>query len=133
MGRFVGAVTSCSHPSKWAAPTMMRRNWPVRSLTHVLRKETRKRDPPPFAEGECQQCMQEQMSWLKRNNNWKGKINTYHCLSHPAVSVVHFAHHVGSETWAVPYHVVEPMAWEYPYQGDQVQEGVEDRLVMAGL
>ncbi len=49
------------------------------------------------------------------------------------VIVVHFAHCTGDTTQAIPYHVVQPMAWEYPYQYGQAQKALRDRLVLTSL
>ncbi len=40
---------------------------------------------------------------------------------------------VGRSTYTVPYHIVGPMAWEYPYHSGQAQEDLPDRLVPASL
>ncbi len=46
---------------------------------------------------------------------------------------MNFSYRVGSAIYAVPYHVVGPMAWEYPYHSRQAQEDLPDRLVPASL
>ncbi len=44
-----------------------------------------------------------------------------------------FSYRVNSTTYAVPYHVVGPMTWEYPYHSRQAQEDLADRLIPASL
>ncbi len=46
---------------------------------------------------------------------------------------MNFSYRVGPVTYVVPYHVVGPMAWEYPYHSGQAQEDLPDRLVPASL
>ncbi len=46
---------------------------------------------------------------------------------------MNFSYRVKTTTYAVPYHVVGPMAWEYPYHSGQAQEDLPDRLVPASL
>ncbi len=46
---------------------------------------------------------------------------------------MNFSYRVGLATYAVPYHVVGPMAWEYLYHSGQAQEDLPDRLVPASL
>ena len=48
-------------------------------------------------------------------------------------SPVNFSYRVGPATYAVPYHIVSPMTWEYPYHSGQAQEDLPDRLVPASL
>ncbi len=46
---------------------------------------------------------------------------------------MNFSYRVSSATYAVPYHVVGPMTWEYPYHSGQAQEDLSDHLVPASL
>ncbi len=46
---------------------------------------------------------------------------------------MNFSYRVGPATYAVPYHVVGPMTWEYPCHSGQAQEDLPDRLVPASL
>ncbi len=46
---------------------------------------------------------------------------------------VNFAVETTSGKMVIPYRVVAPMAWEYPYAFGQAQESLQDRLVTASL
>ena len=46
---------------------------------------------------------------------------------------VNFAVETATGKMAIPYRVVAPMAWEYPYTFGQAQESLQDRLVTASL
>ncbi len=70
--------------------------------------------------------MVAQAAKIRDEPYWKGEMNSHYCFPRPEASPVHFGHLVGSITHAIPYHVVGPMACEYPYQYGQAQEDLSD-------
>ncbi len=63
----------------------------------------------------------------------KDQLARYHYFPTPEDSPVNFSYQVGPATYAVPYCIVGPMAWEYPYHNGQAQEDLPDQLVAASL
>ncbi len=64
---------------------------------------------------------------------WKEQLAQSHYLPTPEHSLVNFSYLVGRSTYAVPYHMVTLMSWEYPYHSGQAQEDLTDQLVPASL
>ncbi len=75
---------------------------------------------------------QQDTQWSK-DAYWKAELKKNYYLPGPDASPVNFSYQLKGSTLAVPYHVVGPMAWEYPYHNGQVQEDLPDRLVPASL
>ncbi len=69
----------------------------------------------------------------KSDAYWKEQLAQYQYLPTPKHNLVNFSYRVRMATYAVPYHMVGPMAWEYPYHSGQAQEDLSDRLVLASL
>ncbi len=70
---------------------------------------------------------------LQCDGYWKEQLKGSHYFPTPEDSPVNFSYWVGPATYAVPYNVVGPMTWEYPYHSGQAQEDLFDRLVPASL
>ncbi len=60
-------------------------------------------------------CTQHQETACDGDAYWKEQLAQSHYLSTPDHSPVNFSYLVGRSTYVVPYHVVGPMSWEYPY------------------
>ena len=88
---------------------------------------------PHITEQECLAHAQHQDTACRGDAYWKDQLAHSHYLPTPEHSPVNFSHQVGRYTYVVPYHVVGPMAWEYPYHSGQPQEDLSDRLVPASL
>ena len=67
------------------------------------------------------------------DGHWKEQLKRSQYFPTPENGLVNFSYRVGSTIYAVPYHVVGPMMWEYPYHSGQAQEDLSDRLVPASL
>ncbi len=70
---------------------------------------------------------------LRSDDYWKEELKRTHYFPISGDSPVNFSYWVASSTYAVPYHVVGPMTWEYPYHSGQAQEDLSDCLVPASL
>ncbi len=70
---------------------------------------------------------------LQSDGHWKEQLARNHYFPTPEDSPVNFSYRVGSAIYTVPYHVVGPMTWEYPYHSGQAQEDLSDHLVPASL
>ncbi len=57
---------------------------------------------------------------------WEKALDETKYLPTPKVSLVNFSYRDEGSTLSVPYHVVGPMAWEYPYHRGQAQEDLSD-------
>ena len=88
---------------------------------------------PHITEEECVTRAAHQDAALQSDGHWKEQLKRSHYFPTPEDSPVNFSYRVGSTTYAVPYHVVGPMTWEYPYHSGQAQEDLFDRLVPASL
>ncbi len=75
----------------------------------------------------------QQDTALQSDDHWKEELKRSHCFPAPEDSLVNFSYRAASSTYAVPYHVVGPMTWEYPYHSGQAQKELSDRLVPARL
>ena len=69
----------------------------------------------------------------KRDEYWKETLENSQFFPAPEASPVCFSYLDRGSTLTVPYHVVGPLAWEYPYHCGQPQEDLSDRLVPASL
>ncbi len=57
---------------------------------------------------------------------WEKQLKESKYLPAPDTSPVNFSYQDERFTYMVPYHVVGPMAWEYPYHSGQAQEDLLD-------
>ncbi len=65
---------------------------------------------------------------------WKAELNRQTiAFPAPEASPVHFSYRVKGCAITVPYHVMRPRVWEYPYHNGQAQKDLSDRLVPASL
>ncbi len=80
-----------------------------------------------LARAECQDTA------CRGDDYWKDQLGQCHYFPTPEDSPVNFSYRVKTTTYAIHYHVVGPMAWEYPYHSGQAQEDLPDRLVPASL
>ncbi len=88
---------------------------------------------PRITEEERATRAERQNTALQSDEYWKDELQACHYFPTPEDSPVNFSYRVGSDTYAVPYHVVGPMTWEYPYHSGQAQEDLADRLIPASL
>ncbi len=72
-------------------------------------------------------------SQAEQDSFWTDQVTWSLYFTTPMGIPVNFMGEGYNGTMAVPYHVVAPMAWEYPYAFGQAQESVLDRLMMASL
>ncbi len=93
------------------------------------------------AKGKCslitkQECLERaacQDEECTGDKYWEKELAESKYLPNPEPSPVNFSYWDAGSTLTVPYHVVGPMAWEYPYHSGQAQEDLPDRLVPASL
>ncbi len=104
-----------------------------RQVTYPRAEKDEKGRCPHITEQERLACAQHQDTACKGDAYWKDQLAHHHYLPTPEHSPVNFSYQVRMSTYAVPYHVVGPMAWEYPYHSGQAQEDLSDRLVPASL
>ncbi len=77
---------------------------------------------------------QAQQEGVKNDQFWQDVIYSTQYVPGPDDTPVNFAVRTGlGRIMAIPYRVVAPMAWEYPYANGQLQESITDRLVPASL
>ncbi len=88
---------------------------------------------PRISEEECVKRARRQNPALQSDAYWKGELAACRYLPTPEDSPVNFSYRVNSNIYAVPYHAVGPMTWEYPYHSGQAQEDLADRLIPASL
>ncbi len=88
---------------------------------------------PHIVEEERVTCAVHQDTAPESDGHWKEQLKRSQYFPTPENGLVNFSYRVGSTIYAVPYHVVGPMMWEYPYHSGQAQEDLSDRLVPASL
>ncbi len=77
---------------------------------------------------------QAQKEGVNNDQFWQDEISNTQYVPGPDDTPVNFAVRSGlGQVMAIPYRVVAPMAWEYPYAYGQLQESITDRLVPASL
>ena len=104
-----------------------------RRVTYDRAAKSDKGKYPHITEEECITRATRQDTTLQADEHWKEELKRAHYFPTPEDSPVNFSYRVASSTYAVPYHVVGPMTWEYPYHSGQAQEDLSDRLVPASL
>ncbi len=104
-----------------------------RQITYPRSEKDEKGKYPHITEEERLERTERQDMDLRRDAYWKDQLARHHYFPTPEDSPVNFSYRVGSAIYAVPYHVVGPMTWEYPYHSGQAQEDLHDRLVPASL
>ncbi len=93
-----------------------------RQVTYSRAEKDEKVRSPYITEQECLERTKHQDTACKGDAYWKDQLAQYHYLPTPEDSPVNFSYRVRTSTYAVPYHVVGPMSWEYPYHSGQAQE-----------
>ncbi len=88
---------------------------------------------PRITEEERVECTKQQNAALQSDEYWKGEMAACHYFPTSKDSPVNFSYRVGQSTYTIPYHVVGPMTWEYPYHSGQAQEDLADLLIPASL
>ena len=89
---------------------------------------------PPINSAELIARDQVQTEGVKNDQFWQDEIYHAQYVPGPGDTPVNFAVRMGlGRVMAIPYRVVAPMAWEYPYAYGQLQESITDRLVPASL
>ncbi len=104
-----------------------------RRVTYDRAAKSDKGKYPHITEEERIACAEQQDTALQSDDHWKEELKRSHYFPTSEDSPVNFSYRVASSTYAVPYHVVGPMTWEYPYHSGQAQEDLSDRLVPASL
>ncbi len=93
-----------------------------RRLTYDRAAKNAKGQYPHITEEECATRAVRQDTALQSDDHWKEGLKRSHYFPTPEDSPVNFSYRVGSATYTVPYHVVGPTTWEYPYHSGQAQE-----------
>ncbi len=104
-----------------------------RQITYSRAAKDEKGKYPQITEQEHLASAERQDTDCKSDAYWIDQLAQHHYFPTPEQSPVNFSYRVKKTTYAVPYHVVGPMAWEYPYHSGQAQEDLSDRLVPASL
>ncbi len=104
-----------------------------RQVTYDRGTKSDKGHYPHITEEERVARAQRQNTALQRDAFWENELRASHYLPTIGDSPVNYRYRVKSTTYAVPYHVVGPMTWEYPYHNGQAQEDLADRLIPASL
>ncbi len=104
-----------------------------RRVTYDHAAKNTKGQYPHITEEERATRAVRQDTALQSDDHLKEQLNRSHYFPTPEDSPVNFSYRVASSTYAIPYHVVGPMTWEYPYHSGQAQEDLSDRLVPASL
>ncbi len=87
---------------------------------------------PSLSRQELKQRDSAQREVLQRDKDWSQEMDKYACHPTEHSSPVHFCDPRQAEVIrALPYHVVAPMSYEYPYWAGQAQETISSRLLMA--
>ncbi len=104
-----------------------------RRSTYTHSEKDEKGRCPHITEQEHLARAERQDMACKGDAYWKEHLAQHHYLPTPEHSLVNFSYRVRMITYALPYHLVGPMAWEYPYHSGQAQEDLSDRFVPASL
>ncbi len=104
-----------------------------RQVTYPHSEKDEKGRYPHITEQECLARTEHQDTACKSDAYWKEQLAQYHYLPIPEHSPVNFSYQVRMTTYVVPYYIVGPMAWEYPYHSCWAQEDLSDRLVPASV
>ncbi len=104
-----------------------------RQVTYSRAEKNEKGKYPHITEEERLEYATHQDTALQSDSYWKEQMAQHHYFPAPKDSPVNFSYQVGPAIYAVPYHVVGPMAWKCPYHSGQAQEDLPDRLVPASL
>ncbi len=104
-----------------------------RRVTYSRAKKDEKGKYPHITDEECLEHTVHKDTALQGDDYWKDQLAQHHYFPTPEDSPVNFSYRVGPATYAIPYHIVGPMAWEYPYHSGQAQEDLPDRLVPASM
>ncbi len=102
-------------------------------MTYGHEEKNDKGKYPHITEEERVTHAAQQDTALQSDEHWKEELKRNHYFPAPEDSPVNFSYRVASSTYAVPYHVVGPMTWKYPYHSGQAHEDLSDRLVPASL
>ncbi len=87
---------------------------------------------PAISKQETKQRDNAQREVLRRNQFWAKEMDRYVCNPTDQSSPIHFCDPRHSEvSQALPYHVVAPMSYEYPYWAGQAQKTVMSCLLIA--
>ncbi len=105
----------------------------LRRVTYDHEEKNDKGKYPHITEEERVMRTAQQDTTLQSDDHWKEELKRNHYFPAPEDSLVNFSYRAASSTYAVPYHVVGPMTWEYPYHIGQAQEDLSDHLVPASL
>ena len=87
----------------------------------------------PITAEEARAREARQRQTLAEDEYWQDQVRWSLYQPGPTESPVNFVGQGYMGVMAIPYHVLAPMAWEYPYAFGQAQESVLDRLMMASL
>ncbi len=85
-----------------------------RRVTYDRAEKDEKGRYPHIMEEERVARAAHQDTALQSDDHWKEQLKRSYYLPTPEDSPVSFSYRVSSATYAVPYHVVGPMTWEYP-------------------
>ncbi len=123
---------------RFASPRPTRQNFNYdrelrRRVTYDHAAKSDKGKYPHITEEERIARAAQQDTALQSDDHWKEQLKWSHYFPAPEDSPANFSYRVASSTYAVPYHVVGPMTWEYHYHSGQAQEDLSDHLVPASL
>ena len=104
-----------------------------RQVTYPYADKDEKSKYPHITEEERLARATRQDTALQSDGYWKDQLAGSHYFPTPVDSPVNFSYRVGPAIYVVPYHIVGPMTWEYPYHSGQAQEDLPDRLVPVSL
>ncbi len=104
-----------------------------RRVTYPHTKKDAAGKYPCITEQEHLQHTARQDEECAGDENLEEELKKCKYLPTPETSPVNFSYRDEGFTLVVPYHVVGPMAWEYPYHSDQAQQDLSDQLVPASL
>ncbi len=97
-----------------------------RQVTYSCAEKNEKGKYPHITKQERLARAEHQDTACKGDAYWGDQLAQYHYFPIPEDSPINFSYQVRATTYAVPYHVVGPMAWEYPYHSRQAQEDLPD-------
>ena len=104
-----------------------------RRVFHEKAKRKGHEELDPVSQAELDARAKENRESLANDSFWPEQMDRALYLPGEADTTVNFAEETDSGMKAIPYQVVAPMAWEYPYAFGQAQEPLQDRLVTASL